>query len=186
MLITNPLIKNVITGIIAPHGVTDLVHAKQNKLLPELYTINICSVLGAAGLDHNASTLLDILFYGMSIYHFRNDMPKTKMANQSMMAALMIISFFAINPTIFLYYMVFIHVPNHYLMSWNMLEKDKQISIIILSMTTLISMLIGHSPLIESHWTDVISKGLIFSHIIYEEAFIFKTLPLIEDNKSEL
>ena len=178
MLLPNPMIKNIITGIIAPHGITDLVHAKQNNLLPELYTINIVSVLGAMGLEHNAETLLNVIFYTISIYHFRNDMPKIKDCNQTILSTLMILSFFAINPNIFLYYMVFIHVPNHYLMSWNMMSKDKKLSVLIISLTTLISMVLGNTKLIEYEIVDTIAKGLIFSHIIYEEAYIFKTIPI--------
>ena len=186
MIFPSTFVKQVIASIIAPHGVTDLVHAKQNKLLPQLYTINICSVLGSMGLNHNAHTFADILFYSISIYHFRNDMPELKdIANKTTLSALMIMSFFAIDPNLFLYYMVLIHVPNHYLMNWNTLKKDTIFSIFLLSITTLVSMIIANNPsIVESELVENISKGLIFSHIIYEESFIFKTIPLkMEDYK---
>tara|TARA_B100000900_G_scaffold415337_1_gene444862 strand:- start:400 stop:948 length:549 start_codon:yes stop_codon:yes gene_type:complete len=180
MIFPNTFVKKVIASIIAPHGVTDLVHAKQNKLLPQLYTINICSVLGSMGLNNNAHTFADILFYSISIYHFRNDMPELKdIANKTTLSALMIMSFFAIDPNLFLYYMVFIHVPNHYLMNWSTLKKNTIFSILLLSITTLVSMIIANDPsIVESELVENISKGLIFSHIIYEESYIFKTIPL--------
>jgi hypothetical protein len=46
MIFPNTITKNIITGVIAPHGITDLIHAKQENLLPELYTINIFTTLG--------------------------------------------------------------------------------------------------------------------------------------------
>lgn len=178
MLIPNPIVKKIITGIIAPHGITDIVHAKQNNLLPQLYTINILSLLGTWGLEINMNSILNILFFGMSIYHFRNDMPEIKCCNQTVLSAMMLLSFFLINPSIFLYYMIFIHVPNHYLMNWNVLSKEKKLSIVLISITTAISMILGNTYLIENEFVDTIAKGLIISHIIYEETYIFKSIPL--------
>lgn len=177
MLIPNPIVKNIITGIIGPHGITDIVHAKQNKLLPQLYTINIVSVLATWGLENNISSLLNILFLGMSIYHFRNDMPEIKYCNQMTLSTMILLSFF-INPSIFLYYMILIHVPNHYLMNWKVLDKEKKFSILLISITTAVSMILGNTELIENELVETIAKGLIFSHIIYEETFIFKSIPL--------
>jgi hypothetical protein len=181
MIFPNTFVKHVIASVIAPHGITDIVHAKQNKLLPQLCTINICSILGSLGLNHNTNIFADILFYSISIYHFRNDMPELKnIVNKTTLSALMIMSFFVINPNLFLYYMVFIHVPNHYLMNWNSLKQNSIYSIILLSFTTLISMIIANNPsLVQSDLIEHISKGLIFSHIIYEESYIFKTIPLL-------
>ena len=188
MLITNPITRTIITGIIAPHGITDLVHAKENKLLPELYTINIVSVLGTMALDNNAKMLLDIIFYASACYHFRNDMPKTpEMANQTTLSALMLLAFLTFDPSLFLYYMIFIHVPNHYLMNWSVLSKHKKYSIIVIALTTMVSIIAGETPgIMESHIVEIISKGLILSHIFYEETFIFKTLPFIEKNNTEM
>ena len=182
MLLTNPIIRGIVTGIIAPHGITDLVHAKKYQLLPELYGINICSVLATIGLDYSHSdALLNFIFFSTAIFHFRNDMPKLEFANQSITSTMMILSFFTINPKLFLFYMIFIHVPNHYLMNWELLKENKEKSIMLLSITTLISMIIGDTPIIENHIIEVIAKGLIISHIIYEEAYIFKTLPVKRD-----
>ncbi len=187
MLLNNPITRGIVTGIIAPHGVTDLVHAKKYQLLPELYSINICSVLGTIGLDYSHSdALLNVIFFATAIYHFRNDMPKLDCANQSITSAIMLLSFFTINPNLFLFYMIFIHVPNHYLMNWELLKENKKNSIMLLSITTLISMIIGDTPLVESHIVEVIAKGLIISHIIYEEAFIFKTLPIKHNYNEEI
>ena len=57
-------------------------------------------------------------------------------------------------------------------------SKDKKLSVLIISLTTLISMVLGNTKLIEYEIVDTIAKGLIFSHIIYEEAYIFKTIPI--------
>lgn len=188
MLIPDPITRTIITGIIAPHGVTDLVHARENKLLPELYTINIVSVLGTFAMDTNAKLLLDIIFYASACYHFRNDMPKIpEMANQTVFSALMLLAFLTFDPSLFLYYMIFIHVPNHYLMSWSVLSKHKKYSIIVIAVTTMISIIAGETQgIIESHIVETISKGLIVSHILYEETFIFKSLPFIENNKTKI
>lgn len=188
MLITNPITRTIITGIIAPHGITDLVHAKENKLLPELYTINIVSVLGTFALDTNAKIILDILFYTTACYHFRNDMPKIpEIGNQTVLSALMLLAFLTFEPSLFLYYMIFIHVPNHYLMNWSLLSKHKKYSIIVIALTTMISIIAGEtSGVMESHMVETISKGLIISHILYEETYIFKSLPFIKNNSTDL
>lgn len=188
MLITNPITRTIITGIIAPHGITDLVHAKENKLLPELYTMNIVSVLGTFALDTNAKIILDILFYTSACYHFRNDMPKIpEIGNQTVLSALMLLAFLTFEPSLFLYYMIFIHVPNHYLMNWSLLSKHKKYSIIVIALTTMISIIAGEtSGIMESHMVETISKGLIISHILYEETYIFKSLPFIENNSTGL
>ena len=34
MILTKPIIKNIINGVIAPHGMTVLIHAQQHQLVP--------------------------------------------------------------------------------------------------------------------------------------------------------
>ena len=173
MLFNNNFFKNAVTGVIAPHGITDLFHAEQNNLIPQLYSINLLTVISTLAIDKFNHPLLEIMFYAVSAYHFRNDMPNLKNINPFFISIAMLSSFFVFDPKLFLYYMIFIHVPNHYLMNWDVLKNDKKRSILIISLTSVISMFIGTTDLIENHLVQTISQGLIFSHIIYEESFIF-------------
>jgi hypothetical protein len=115
-------------------------------------------------------------------------MPKIpEIGNQTVLSALMLLAFLTFEPSLFLYYMIFIHVPNHYLMNWSLLSKHKKYSIIVIALTTMISIIAGEtSGIMESHMVETISKGLIISHILYEETYIFKSLPFIENNSTDL
>ena len=65
--------------------------------------------------------------------------------------------------------------------------KTQKYSIIVIALTTMISIIAGEtSGIMESHMVETISKGLIISHILYEETYIFKSLPFIENNSTDL
>ena len=184
MIFPNTITKNIITGIIAPHGITDLIHAKQEKLLPELYTINIFTTLGIFGIDkyHGLDILINTLFIVSSIYHFRHDMPKIdNIINKTCLSTLMLSYSIAVDYKLLLYFMCLFHVPNHYFMNKKVLNNNKKLSFLAISIITILSIIIGNTHFIQTHIADIIGKGLIISHIIYEETYIFNTFPKIID-----
>ena len=71
-MIITPFVKKTLSTVIAPHGITDLIHAQQNKLVLQLCSINIASIIGSTIVN---SSILDKLFFLFSAWHFRNDMP---------------------------------------------------------------------------------------------------------------
>lgn len=169
------IINNVIiNGIIAPHGITDLLHAQQNNYLPKLYKINILSVLTSLICHKVNRNILNGMFILSSIIHFRHDMPKIMNFPRFIMSSFLIFGFFFLKLTFFLFYMCVIHVPNHYKMSWNFLKKNKVSFFFTTFVSTLLFLNGGdyfdnylHNSLVFS-----IIKSLIISHIIYGELFI--------------
>jgi len=72
------LIKHAINGIIAPHGITDIIHAQQKNLIPILFKINGVTILSSILLNKfELENILNLVFITSSIIHFRRDFPKT-------------------------------------------------------------------------------------------------------------
>ena len=79
MLFNNFVIyQNIISGIIAPHGMTDYFHARQNNYMRELFSINVACASSSLVLNavHDPYSILDASFLISSVVHFRHDMPK--------------------------------------------------------------------------------------------------------------
>jgi hypothetical protein len=74
--------------------------------------------------------------------------------------------------------MLFIHVPNHYNLNWQYLENKKLKTISTLSFSTTLFIIMGDKFYFLSSNPLVLDclKGIIISHIIYEESFIFNEL----------
>ena len=54
MLFPNVVVyQNIISGIIAPHGITDLFHAKQNHHMKQLLSINVACASSSMFLHHS-------------------------------------------------------------------------------------------------------------------------------------
>lgn len=176
MLLTKPIIKYLTQGVIAPHGMTDLIHAQQNNLSSQLYQINALSIVSSLLLNKFNQDILNDLFFLSSIIHFRHDMPKIMKLPRYFLSFFMIFSFLFIKMDLFMYYMIFIHVPNHYKMSWSYLKNEKWRSFFTLLISTLLFIKGGQlfdMNLLKPLPLNLI-KGLIISHIIYEEVYIHK------------
>ena len=76
--ITSTFIQRGTPYIIAPHGITDLFHAKQNHYMKQLLSINIACASSSMFLStiHDPYFILDASFFISSLIHFRHDMPK--------------------------------------------------------------------------------------------------------------
>lgn len=171
------LYKYINSGLIAPHGMTDLVHAKQYNLTPELYKINLLTTTSHA-LIHlvDIPYLLNILFVGMSIVHFRRDFPRIKNIPRFVLSSIFLL-FSLSKPELFFSYMTFIHVPHHYSLNWKYLKKNPLFSIISLGISTFFSLLLSHNYgtiIYKNHLVLNIIKGIIVSHIIYEETYLYE------------
>jgi hypothetical protein len=166
------LLKYAINGIIAPHGITDIIHARQNNLLPQLFMINSISVLSSVLLDElYLDTTLDGIFILSSVIHFGRDFPENKFISRYLLSSFLLIISILYNHDILLFYMLFIHVPNHYVLNWKYLENTtlESISVLYISTTLFLMMETVYS---FSTLTPSI-KGIIISHIVYEEKYIF-------------
>ena len=175
MLISYKLVKYITTGIIAPHGVTDLIHAKQNnnisKLL-QIYTYTNSSFIILNSLHQEI--LINILFVIGSTIHFQNDIPIKNTNIRYIFTNLMILYFIFIDNNSIISYLSFIHVPKHYISNWFYLKKDKDMTFILLFITTLISLYFGNEyfEIYNNLFISDIIKGIILSHVLYQELYI--------------
>ena len=176
MLITKAISKKLITGIIAPHGMTDLIHAVQNKNVPYLKLINLGSFLSSFAIYSLNNRYFDYFFYIISAIHFRHDFPKIKNLPRVFLSVALLTFFATFNSNLFLFYMVLVHVPNHYRINWNYLKKDKLFTVVILTFFTYLLLYFGEKKFIYNKELETLYKGLILSHIVYQEVFIFKSL----------
>jgi len=169
------LFKYAINGIIAPHGITDIIHARQYNKIPQLININ-CITTGYCLLLNklNLKFISNISFILLSIIHFRRDFPKIRFIPKyifSLLSLLYIIS----NPDKLIYYMILVHVPNHYKLNWNYIKINLKPNLSFLCLTSLLFIFIGHNFLIFTKNKIVFDliKSIIISHIIYGEFYIY-------------
>lgn len=184
MILPNNLaiIKYSINGLIAPHGITDVIHAKQHNLIPQLIKINTITILTTATLTNlNLIPLLDIIFLTSSVIHFKRDFPINKFIPRYIVTSCFLLFSILYSYNLLICCMLFIHVPNHYKLNWTFLKKDKTFTASIITLTTIIFLLIGekYDYLIYTSYMIDVFKGIIISHIIYEEMYIFKDLKKI-------
>lgn len=174
MILQNSIVNKIINGVIAPHGMTDLIHAQQNNYLGELYKINLLSLCSSLVSEQFMPQILNGMFFLSSIIHFRHDMPKIVNIPRYLLSSFVIFGLFFFEPSLFLLYMCFLHVPNHYKLSWFFLKKEKIISFLTILFSTFLFLKGGYyiNNLGTNKYTFSIIKSLIISHIIYEECFI--------------
>ena len=161
-----------INGIIAPHGITDIIHAQQNNLFGPLFTINGVTILSSVVLDKlYLNNILDVSFILSSIIHFRRDFPENKLIPRYLFSFVLLFISIFYNPNILFFYMLFIHVPNHYRLNWKYLKNKKIQTISILSLSTTLFLIMGN----ELNFLTItpLVKSIIISHIIYEETFVY-------------
>lgn len=162
--------------IIAPHGITDIIHAQQNNLSSYLTLINILSTSFFFILSKfNLSNIGFHIFLLFSIFHFQRDFFILKNTLLQFILSSIIVYCNYISPKIIFFYLFFFHVPNHYIQSWNFLKLNPYKSFFIISIFTFLSVNITHFCLNNnSHnsFIENIIKGIIISHIIYQEKFI--------------
>ena len=162
--------------IIAPHGITDMIHAQQNNLSHYLIPINFLStsfffILSKFNLSHIGFQI----FLIASVFHFQRDFFILKNTLLQFIFSSIVVYCNYISPSIVFFYLLFCHVPNHYIQSWNFLKLNPYKSFFIISIFTFLSINITHFCLNDnSHnsFIENIIKGIIIGHIIYQEKFI--------------
>jgi len=190
MLIPLPIIKQITMGVIAPHGITDIMHAGQKKKIPQLLQIQVATTAGIEIFQWlHQDKLIYLLFFLSSVAHFRHDMPTISNIPRYVCSAFFLAAtIYYSYPDLFLLYMAFIHVPNHYRMSVPFLKKEKVQTTMILVGTTLAFW--SAIPIIDSldMWKNIqiqnIAISIIISHIFYQEKFVHSS-PAYENNKPE-
>lgn len=169
--------QNIISGIIAPHGITDLFHARQNNRIKELLAINIACATSSILLNtvHDPFTILDSSFFISSVIHFRHDMPVIFPNSDYSLSLIMLLFSIFFNHDIFFAYMLLSHVPHHYYMNKDIIKENINFNLGLLLLTT-ISCIYGSNVfnIFDSLFVFDLSKGFVISHILYEELYIHK------------
>ena len=169
------IIKYTTSGLIAPHGMTDFIHAFKNNTLLELNGLYALTTGSFVLLDQiDQSTLINMAFIFSSIFHFQRDVPLQNKSQRCFIITMFFLFCFLVNNEFLLYYMSLVHVPNHYKINWNLMKKLPLQSVGLLSISTFLIMFLGEQFYMENNalMNDVL-KGIIVSHILYEELYIF-------------
>lgn len=177
MILPQDFVKGkIISTIVAPHGITDLIHSVQsNKTTPLLYINSACVTTSVvSSLQPNIELGYNIFFLLGSVIHFRHDYPKTDSQVLEIALSLATIVLFSQYQDLFYFYMTLLHVPRHYLSNWKHIKKNKEANIcLIVFFTTLCFSTIVDvfsQPLLLYR----IYRGIIMAHVIYQELYIHK------------
>lgn len=174
--------RKILTTVIAPHGITDLIHASRYNNTQQLLSINSFCLLSSFGLSQNEATTLGLnfIFVIASAIHFRHDMKVVIKDNcqepreefrKCIFSIIVLLSFIA-NNDLFFWYMSFLHVPNHYYMNKKIISKQivKNVSF-ILSFTMFLSFL-GNQDVIFQPFFYPVYKAVVMSHVVYQELYV--------------
>ena len=161
---------------LAPHGITDLIYAYKVNIFSHLFFTYFCSIVLTNMLYYKYKKLLFYIFYLLSNYHFRNDLN-----NKFISVFLFNIivkncitktkSAYIINPKLFIFYMLFFHVSNHYRKSWYFIKNYKLLTFILIILNGFISDFITKSIKKKPNKIKYII-GIIIGHIFYSEKYI--------------
>lgn len=174
------IIPFIVNTIISPHGITDLSHSLEtentNNLL-KIYGINFTLsnfILNDICYDNFINSLL----IASSIIHFRHDIPNIKYKNYNIpkyIISFLLISFFVIlKSDMIFYYMLFIHVPNHFKLNNFHIKNNKLLNFILYSIFGFILLIIDEKYNYIYDNINLINnlKFIIISHVIYQEKYI--------------
>ena len=169
--------KYLTAGLIAPHGITDYIHACNNNNLKNLNLINIISVLLFYSLHYfKKGRVINSLFITSSIIHFRRDFHIINNKFIQFLLSSIIVYVNIFSDKIIYFYLTLFHVPNHYINVWNHLLVDKYRSFFIISLFTFVSLISSYYLVDEirmkNNLLKYILKGFIMAHVIYQEKFV--------------
>lgn len=180
-MILTTLAKPIITNIIVPHGITDIVHAKATNHLKHLTAIYIGSVIASISCPDPFSSTIHPCFTIASIVHFRNDIcPKQTTKMKIILASLFVFLFYLPGGfEFFLLFMCTVHVPKHYLHAWTYIRTDIPTTICSVVGTCIVAnMAQEHIPNLSfERGVPVFAQFLAIAHIVYTEWFVRKEAP---------
>jgi hypothetical protein len=159
-----PLLRSIsMHYIIAPHGITDLVHAHLNKEYPRLVQCYAGSVsTGVLLHELHLDAVVYAGFFTLSTVHFRHDYKKVPWA-----CGILSLAAFVQNPLDFFFvYMVLVHVPNHYRTAWPYVSLAKMATAFLVLTTGVWSDAFLFN-VAAAHPTWVAS--IVMGHVLYQE-----------------
>lgn len=163
--------------IIAPHGITDIGHSiltNNTKNLFKIYGLNFTFTNLITNINYiKSNNIMNILLIISSFFHFRHDIKNLKINNINVSNYILffIIFFSLLQPELLIYYMTFIHVPNHFKLNNFHIKKFKILNTFLY--TGLIFIFYWNNFDILNNiyiLNNIIS--IIISHVIYQEVYI--------------
>jgi hypothetical protein len=162
------------TAVIAPHGMTDLIHAEINDKVLPLFRINILCAASAMILHMmNMDIMTNVAFMTSSAIHFRHDFPVKNEFLKLCASSMLVMNARQIGIELFICYMCFIHVPNHYKIYEKMIKENMMKSGMYIGLCALVATSYFYSDpnILQNENLFVLSQALIISHIVYEELY---------------
>jgi len=150
--------------VIAPHGITDIVHAHVHQKYRSLVVVYGGSTAAGWLLHANHQDFWLYCIFGVSsVVHFRHDFVFPKWMLSTMVLALLL------QPSqvdaIFLYMMV-LHVPNHYRAAWRYVKTQRWLTVGLLLATGVWCDAYLLGSLLENP-TFILS--IVVGHVVYQE-----------------
>lgn len=162
------------TAVVAPHGMTDLIHAENNDKVLPLFRINLLCAAGAMIMHMmNMDIMTNVAFMSSSAIHFRHDFPVKNEFLKLCASSVLVLNAQQIGAELFMCYMCFIHVPNHYKTYEPMIKENYVKSCLYIGLCAIVATFYFYSDpnIMQNENLVVLSQALIISHIIYEELY---------------
>lgn len=162
------------TAVVAPHGMTDLIHAENNDKVLPLFRINLLCAAGAMIMHMmNMDIMTNVAFMSSSAIHFRHDFPVKNEFLKLCASSVLVLNAQQIGAELFMCYMCFIHVPNHYKTYEPMIKANYVKSCLYIGLCAIVATFYFYSDpnIMQNENLVVLSQALIISHIIYEELY---------------
>jgi hypothetical protein len=163
--------------VIAPHGITDIGHSiltNNSMNLLKIYGMNF-SLISIINQLQDSRDISNILLFGFSILHFRHDFPNFRINNiqipKYIYASLFLILLNYISSELLFYYMIFIHVPNHFKLNIFHIKDLKIVNVFLYLLFGLFCIQFDTHLLHDENNLNYI-KSIIISHILYQEIYV--------------
>lgn len=173
--------KIVLQHIIAPHGLTDIIHAIEYKKVPKMLLSYSATCLTTCVL-HKYPRIIDVCFLFCSTLHFRIDMPRWGIINnmyaytlQMIQSMVLVLWFLLAKPyDVFFYFMCILHVPNHYKNSFVYLKVHPYMTAFLFSVFHILVQ--QYSQLSMNRYHLLVVEAIVMGHIVYHELFVRKLI----------
>ena len=168
--------------IIAPHGITDIGHSiltNNSKNLLKIYGINF-SLTSLINQLNDSTDILNVLLFTFSIIHFRHDFPNISINDiqipKYINASLLLILLNYVSSELLFYYMLLIHVPNHFKLNIFHIKDLKFFNTFLYLLFGFICFNFDTEFIINNEYILNFIKSIIISHILYQEFYVLNNI----------
>ena len=121
----------------------------------------------------NMDIMTNVAFMTSSAIHFRHDFPVKNEFLKLCASSMLVMNARQIGIELFICYMCFIHVPNHYKIYEKMIKENMLKSGMYIGLCALVATSYFYTDpnILQNENLFVLSQALIISHIVYEELY---------------